>query len=458
MDTLAPTRSRAATLDILRQLERKVLWLSTYMIHHANHERESTRRAQGRRPPGLVGVDGDTDDGAVFPHSAARGSRGGEAACVARVPRHPVSARQSDRSRSCTRFRGFGGAQSYPSRTKDKDDVDFSTGSVGLGVAMTGFAAIAQEYVHAKGWAQSWPKGRMISLMGDAEIDEGNIHEALLEYWKHGLRNTWWVIDYNRQSLDSVVSDQLYAKVIGAFENFGWKVITIKYGRLLERVFAMPGGTALRDWIDAVPEPDLLGAGVRGRQGLAAAAGAGSRRARRHARDPARAARCRPRRADDATSAATISRPASRPSRAAPADRPVCFIAYTIKGARPAVPGPQGQSRRPDDQGADAGVPRPQRASTRATNGSPSPGLDKPAEVEAFLRTVPFNARGKRRLTAREDRGAAARRSRRPRARRRRRPASAASSTTSPRPAARSPTASSRPRPTSPSRPTSGRG
>ena len=40
-------------------------------------------------------------------------------------------------------FRAFAGAQSYPSRTKDSDDVDFSTGSVGLGVAMTGFAAVS---------------------------------------------------------------------------------------------------------------------------------------------------------------------------------------------------------------------------------------------------------------------------------------------------------------------------
>ena len=39
----------------------------------------------------------------------------------------------------------------------------------------------------------------MIALVGDAELDEGNVFEALLEGWKQGLRNTWWVIDYNRQ-------------------------------------------------------------------------------------------------------------------------------------------------------------------------------------------------------------------------------------------------------------------
>lgn len=85
-------------------------------------------------------------------------------------------------------FRGFGGVQSYPSRTKDVDDVDFSTGSVGLGVAVTAFAAMVRDYVRAKGWG-AVPDGRMVALVGDAELDEGNIYECLQEGWKHGLRN-----------------------------------------------------------------------------------------------------------------------------------------------------------------------------------------------------------------------------------------------------------------------------
>ena len=51
-------------------------------------------------------------------------------------------------------FRGFGGAQSYPSRTKDTDDVDFSTGSVGLGAAVTVFASLVQDYLRAHGLGQ----------------------------------------------------------------------------------------------------------------------------------------------------------------------------------------------------------------------------------------------------------------------------------------------------------------
>ncbi len=114
-------------------------------------------------------------------------------------------------ARSLERFRAFGGAQSYPSRTKDSDDVDFSTGSVGLGVAITLFASLVQDYLRLKDLLPGdQAAGRMIALAGDAELDEGNVFEALLEGWKHDVRNVWWIIDYNRQSLDSVVEDRLF--------------------------------------------------------------------------------------------------------------------------------------------------------------------------------------------------------------------------------------------------------
>ncbi|MGH7062259.1 MAG: transketolase, partial [Stellaceae bacterium] len=152
------------------------------------------------------------------------------------------------------RFRAFGGAQSYPSRTKDGDIVDFSTGSVGLGVGMTLFGSLAQDYVRLKELAATdGPPGRMIALAGDAELDEGNIFEALLEGWKHDVRNLWWVIDYNRQSLDAVVSDRLFGRIDAMFEMMGWRVVTLKYGILLAAAFARSDGHHLREWIDACP-------------------------------------------------------------------------------------------------------------------------------------------------------------------------------------------------------------
>src|SRR5471032_2063514 len=153
---------------------------------------------------------------------------------------------------SLERFRGFGGAQSYPSRTKDAPPIDFSTGSVGLGVGVTLFASLVQDYLQSHALLGDSP-GRMIALMGDAELDEGNVFEALLEGWKHNVRNLWWVIDYNRQSLDSIVNDRLFNRIDSLFEMMGWRVVTLKYGKRLQAAFARPDGEHLREWIDACP-------------------------------------------------------------------------------------------------------------------------------------------------------------------------------------------------------------
>ena len=169
-------------------------------------------------------------------------------------------------------FRGYGGTQSYPSRTKDDDDVDFSTGSVGLGVAMTSFASLVQDYITAKAWGRDCPQGRMVALMGDAELDEGNIHECLQEGWKNGLRNVWWVIDYNRQSLDAVAREGLWQRIEKIFEAFGWDVVRVKYGALQRAAFKEPGGDALRAVDRPLSQPALFGTDVHGRRRLAAAA------------------------------------------------------------------------------------------------------------------------------------------------------------------------------------------
>ena len=232
-------------------------------------------------------------------------------------------------------FRGWKGAQSYPSRTKDGDDVDFSTGSVGLGVAQTLFAALVQDYVRAKGWTEAregWPEGRMVALIGDAEMDEGNIFEALLEGWKQGLRNCWWVVDYNRQSLDAVVREGLWARFEAIFRNFGWDVIILKHGRLQEAAFKEPDGERLRDWIDRCPN-DLYSAltfqgGAAWRKRLLDEIG-----------DQGSATRLIESRSD-AELAALMSNLGGHDlsvvldafDAAAQHDRPVCFIAYTIKG------------------------------------------------------------------------------------------------------------------------------
>ena len=241
------------TLACLNALERKVLWLSSWMVHNANHLRPARdglkvggHQASCSSVATLMtalyfDVLGPNDRVAVKPHASP--------------VFHAIQYLFGNQTRAKLEgFRAFGGAQSYPSRTKDSDDVDISTGSVGLGVGMTLFASMVQDYVRFhKLAAETHAPGRMIAVVGDAELDEGNVFEALLEGWKHDVRNLWWIIDYNRQSLDRVVSDRLFQKIKDFFLAVGWKVVILKHGRRQQAAFARPGGEALRQWIDDCP-------------------------------------------------------------------------------------------------------------------------------------------------------------------------------------------------------------
>jgi pyruvate dehydrogenase E1 component len=235
-------------LQVLSALEKKVLWLSAWTIHNANHLRES--------PDGLkVGGHQASSASLATIMTALYFSVLRPEDRVAVKPHaspvfHAIQYLLGNQTREkLEQFRAFGGAQSYPSRTKDIDDVDFSTGSVGLGVAQTLFASLVQDYLRARD--ESFAEGRMVALIGDAEMDEGNIFEALLEGWKHGMRNCWWIVDYNRQSLDAVVREGLWERFESIFRNFGWNVVILKYGSLQQAAFAEQGGEALKAWIDA---------------------------------------------------------------------------------------------------------------------------------------------------------------------------------------------------------------
>ena len=216
-------------VDILKKIEKKVLWLACWMIHNANHIRENQDglKVGGHQASSASIVSIMTalyfnilrpeDRVAVKPHASPEF--------------HAIQYLSGLQTKEkIENFRGFGGAQSYPSRTKDIDDVDISTGSVGLGVAMTSFISLIQDYVARKKFYKNKPLGRMIALVGDAELDEGNVYECLQEGWKHDLRNVWWIIDYNRQSLDGVVHEGLSERLSSVFSAFDWNLVVLKYG------------------------------------------------------------------------------------------------------------------------------------------------------------------------------------------------------------------------------------
>ena len=243
--------ARAGDLECLGALEQKIRWLASWTIHNANHLRDNGDgvKVGGHQASSAslatimtalyFAVLRPEDRVAVKPHASPNLH-----AIQYLLGRQKIEKLQN--------FRGFKGAQSYPSRTKDTCDVDFSTGSVGLGVAHTLFSSLVQDYVHAHGWT-SHAKGRMVALIGDAEMDEGNIFEAMLEGWKQGLKNCWWIIDYNRQSLDACTLEGLWERYAQVFRTLDWDVVILKYGALLEAAFQKPGGDVLRAWIDDCP-------------------------------------------------------------------------------------------------------------------------------------------------------------------------------------------------------------
>ena len=395
MTTLAPIQR----LRLLRELERKVLWLSAWTIHHANHIRPNR---DGLKVGGhqascaslatvlsalYFSVLRPEDRIAVKPHASP--------------VFHAIQYLFGHQTREkLERFRALGGAQSYPSRTKDVDDVDFSTGSVGLGVAMTLFSSIVQDYVRLKNLGDGKrPTGRMVALVGDAELDEGNIFEALLEGWKHDVRNLWWVIDYNRQSLDGVVNDRLFGRVAEMFELVGWRVVTLKYGKLLETAFTQPDGAHLRDWIDACPNSLYSALVFKG--------GAGWREALTRDLNQYPGVRRILEQHDDASLHRLMTNLAGNDMQAVvdafenvTDDTPTCFIAYTIKGQGLPFAGHKDNHSGLMTLDQMAGFKKGMGIEDGQEWDKFAGLTSAPADLQAFLDAAPFNAEGRRRTDA----------------------------------------------------------
>lgn len=250
-DLHAPVSGESS--DTLAEIEQRVLWLSTSMIHHANRIRPN--------PTGLK----------VGGHQASCASmvsimtslwfeqlRPGDRVSVkphASPVLHGINYLLGELDgKYLTTLREFGGLQSYPSRSKDPDPVDYSTGSVGIGATAPIWGAIARRYVDtAIGGAGT---GRQYSLVGDAELDEGAVWEAVLDHSVAELGEIVWIVDLNRQSLDRVVPNIAAGRLESMFAAAGWQVITVKFGTLLESLFTRPGGAALRTRILDMPNPE----------------------------------------------------------------------------------------------------------------------------------------------------------------------------------------------------------
>jgi pyruvate dehydrogenase E1 component len=255
MTSVSDKRALTATgeLDVLREIERRVLWLSTAIIHEANLVRPN--------PSGLKVGGHQTSSASMVSIMTSLWFRHLRPEDRVSVKPHASPVLHAINyllgglgEQYMPALRAFGGLQSYPSRSKDPDLVDYSTGSVGIGATAPIWGAVARRYTEAAvGGAGT---GRQYSLLGDAELDEGAVWEAILDPVVGELGEVVWVVDLNRQSLDRVVPNIAAVRLEGMFASAGWQVLTVKYGQLLEELFTRPGGTELRARIDAMPNPE----------------------------------------------------------------------------------------------------------------------------------------------------------------------------------------------------------
>ncbi len=245
--------TEASAFASLHEIERRVLWLATAIVHEANHVRPNVDglKVGGHQTSSASMVTIMTslwfrhlrpqDRVSVKPHASP----------VLHAINYLLG--ELDEKYLPT-LRAFGGLQSYPSRSKDPDPADYSTGSVGIGATAPIWGALARRYTEAT--VGSAGSGRQYSLLGDAELDEGAVWEAIVDPTVAELGEIVWVVDLNRQSLDRIVPGIAAARLQGMFASAGWQVLTVKYGRLLEELFTRPGGAELRARLDEMPNPE----------------------------------------------------------------------------------------------------------------------------------------------------------------------------------------------------------
>ena len=234
-------------LQTLNHIQERVLWLSMRIVHEANSVRpqRDSVKVGGHQASSASMV---TIMTALYFHLLKHGDRVSvkpHASPVFHAIQYLLG--QLPRDYLAT-LRAFGGLQAYPSRTKDPDPVDFSTGSVGLGAVAPAFAALTHHYAQIH--FEDVTSNRFIAIIGDAELDEGNIWEAIFADWMAELANNIWIVDLNRQSLDRVIPGIRAGTLMSMFDSWGWQVLEAKYGRKLQSLFAQKHGERVRKRID----------------------------------------------------------------------------------------------------------------------------------------------------------------------------------------------------------------
>lgn len=123
--------------------------------------------------------------------------------------------------------------QGHPNM-RDTPGVDMSTGSLGQGISVAVGMALA-----AKLWGDSY---RVYALLGDGELEEGQVWEAAMLAGNHGLDNLCLIVDNNRLQIDGTIEEVNSAEPIGdKFRAFRTHVIDVPDGSDFDQLRAAFG-------------------------------------------------------------------------------------------------------------------------------------------------------------------------------------------------------------------------
>ena len=184
----------------------------------------------------------------------------------------------------------------------------------------------------------------------------------------------------------------LFERIEKIFGAFGWDVVRVKYGALQRAAFEEPGGTGLRDWIDACPNAQYAALTYMG-------GAVWRRRLMDDLGDQGDVTSLLDRRSDAELAAlmenlgGNCVETMAETFAAIDHDRPTCFLAYTIKGWGTPIAGHK------DNHGGL--MTKAQMAEWQAHMGVPEgaewgafAGVEDVDGLRDFLATAPFFADG----------------------------------------------------------------
>ena len=147
-----------------------------------------------------------------------------------------------------------GNLQGHPDMNK-VPGVDMTTGSLGQGLSAANGMALASKINH-DGF-------RVYCLLGDGEIEEGQIWEALMSSYKYKLDNLCVIVDNNNLQIDGNIQEvKGLDNIEGKFKSFGFKTIVIDGNNIEQIIDALETAKLTKDIPTAIIAKTIKGKGI----------------------------------------------------------------------------------------------------------------------------------------------------------------------------------------------------